>query len=244
MKWSIGVVLSSVILLFSGLVQAREVSIMTVDWPPYYAQKLEDNGPIASVTREAFKAKGHTIKIQFVPWKRALEEVKQGRADMVLGAYDTEDRRRLYIYSDKTYELKDLVIGLASNGVTSFSTLEDLKGYTFGVTRGYAYSKEFEEAAYLSREVVSTDVLNLRKLFANRIQFIVMNTATFKGNLKLIAEKDRKEYVFLSPPLSVNGLHNIFSRKVKDSPQLVEDFNAGSVSYKHLRDHEKVLDLV
>lgn len=208
-------------------VLAREVNVTTVDWPPYYGASLKDNGPLASITREAFKIRGHSVSIHFVPWQRALEEAKTGRSDMVLGAYSTEERQRQYFYSHKIYEVKDWVIGLAETGINTYTSLEDLKPYTFGVTRGYAYSTEFMQATYLTREEVHSDLLNLRKLFAKRIHFVVMNTATFKGTLPLIRENNRKPYVFLAPPLSVNGIYNIFSRNVEDSPKLVEDFNAG-----------------
>ena len=220
-------VVVSVMVFFSFHLHAREVDVLTVDWPPYYAQELKDNGPLSVITREAFKAAGHTVKITFVPWKRALEEVRIGSADMVLGAYDTEERRRKFIYTEKIYEVKDFIVGLEENGVKTYNNLEDLKGYVFGVTRGYIHSKEFMEASFLIREEVSIDLLNLRKLFANRVHFVVMTTATFKENLEKISEAERKPYVYLSPPSSSNGVYNIFSRNVKDATQLVKDFNNG-----------------
>lgn len=213
--------------LLSGFIQAREVLVVTVDWPPYYTQTLPEQGPFSAITRAAFKVKGHTIKITFLPWKRAFWEVNYGRADMVLGAFYTEDRAKIYAYSDSIYAVREHVIGLKSNNIFSFNTLNDLKEYTFGTTLGYAYSKEFDAATYLLRKNASSDYLNIKKLFDKSIDFVVMTPGVFKAALSQIPEQFRKEYVLLTPPLSVSPIHNLFSKKNSDSLQLVEDFNFG-----------------
>jgi len=55
-----------------------------------------------------------------MPWKRALKEVEYGRFDMVLGAFDTEERRRHFFYTEQIYSVDEYVIGLTSVGISSF----------------------------------------------------------------------------------------------------------------------------
>ncbi|GAA3930031.1 transporter substrate-binding domain-containing protein [Litoribacillus peritrichatus] len=210
-----------------SLLFAREVMISTVDRPPYISSALNDFGPFAEITRAAFLETGHTVRIEFFPWMRALEEVKLGRVDMMLAAYDTAARRRQFIYSNQIYEATNFVIGLKENGVKGYDQLSDLSEFTFGVTRGYAYSKEFMAATALNRQEALSPLTNLRKLFSKRIHFVVMDYATFKEDLKKIPKKEQKPHILLTPPLSVNGFFNLFSRNIEDAPQLVDDFNRG-----------------
>lgn len=219
----------------------REVNVETVDWPPYYGKTLPNNGPLAEITRAAFDIKGYKMSLKFTPWQRALNDTESGKADMVLGAYDTEERRQSYHMSDSIYEVKEMVIGLESTGVTSFSNLMDLKGFKFGTTRGYAYSKEFDEATTLYKDPANSDLLSLRKLLHQRVDFIVMNIGTFKENLAQIDTSEHKPYVFLSPPLSVISINNIFSRNVSDGEQLMKDFNEGLKEIKINGTYDEIL---
>ncbi len=226
------------------IVQAREVSVRTVDWPPYYGSSLDKQGPLVEISRAALKVKGHTLAIKFIPWQRALVKVEDGTYDMVLGAYDTPERRKKYFPSDQIYSVKELVIGLASTGVNSFKSLKDLEGYKFGVVRGFAYSKEFQNATFLNRDLSSSEVSNVKKLFAKRVHFIVMNPAGFKENMKKVNDPNamKEKYVYLAPPLSENSVLNLFSRRVKDGEAIARDFNEGLKAIKEDGTYEKILE--
>lgn len=241
MNHLISISLFSVLLTFSSITTARTIEIATVAWPPYFSNDLKNQGPLAAITRAAFKVRGHDVNILFMPWKRALKEVEYGRFDMVLGAFDTEERRRLFFYTEQIYSIDEYVIGLASVGISSFKNLNELKDYTFGTTLGYSYSKEFVEADYLPRQQVSSDLLNLRKLFINRIDFVVMNSAAFQNTLNKIPEEDRKDYVLLSPALSSNSIYNLVSRRVSDSAQLLADFKLGMHTIKENGTYDAII---
>ena len=228
-------------LIISSQTTARDVRIETVDWPPYYSANQLGNGPIAEITREALKLKGHTAVIKFVPWKRAIANVERGQADMVMGAYDTPERRQKFIVSEKLYDIKEYVIGLKSSGLTEFNGFEDLKKYKFGVTAGYAYAKDFQEASYLQKTEASSDLLNIKKLFGGRIDFLILNTATFNENTKKIPNAQRKEVVFLAPPLTVVGIHNLISRKVVGGEQLAKDLADGIRELKASGRYQEIL---
>jgi len=228
-------------LSLSAQVMARDVKIETVDWPPYYSANQPGNGPIAEITREALKLKGHTMTVKFVPWKRAISNVERGQADMVMGAYDTPERRQKFIVSEKLYDIKEYVIGLKSSGLTEFKGFEGLKKYKFGVTAGYAYAKDFQDASYLQKMAASSDLLNIKKLFAGRIDFLILNTATFNENAKNVSDAQRKEVVFLAPPLTVAGIHNLVSRKIADGEQLAMDLAAGIAELKANGQYQQIL---
>lgn len=232
MKYLINTILFSVLLTSSVVTKARTIEVATVEWPPYFSENLKDQGPLAAITRAALKVRGHDVNILFMPWKRALKEVEYGRFDMVLGAFDTQVRRKQFFYTEQIFSVDEYIIGLESKGINSFHSLKDLRDYTFGTTLGYSYSKEFVEAEYLARQPVSSDLLNLRKLFIDRIDFVVMNSAAFRDTLNKIPREDRRDHVLLTPALSTNSVYNLVSRRVSDSAQLLADFKFGLKTIK------------
>ncbi len=53
-----------------------------------------------------------------------------------------------------------------------FFTLEDLRPYKIGMTRGAAISPEFDSANYLHKEKVKHDSLNVKKLLKGRVDLV------------------------------------------------------------------------
>ena len=206
--------------------EARRVVMATVPWAPLYDPGLEDDGFISELSRAAFRAGGHDTVLEFMPWARAMLEVRQGDRHVLMGAYYNEERAETYIFSDRIYTTSVGLVALKSLGVDSYNELRDLSGYTIGYGRGWATTEEFDNADYLDREVADNNVLNTRKLYAGRIDMIAMNFDRFSK----IAEDegfDPDRAVFLDPPLQSSGLYLLVSRAIEDPEGLVEDFNEG-----------------
>jgi polar amino acid transport system substrate-binding protein len=92
-------------MLVSGSVQARNISMLTVEWAPHYGSSLPEKGLTTALVKAAFKAGGHSSQVDFIPWARALKEVEEGKLDVVMGAYFNEERAQKYHYSDRIYSL-------------------------------------------------------------------------------------------------------------------------------------------
>jgi|GEM_PF-5563656 len=80
----------------------------TFDWPPYYGEPIKDGGFVTDITREALKRTGWDCELEFMNWNRAIGLCKQGKLDMVQGAYFTEEHKKEYWVSDK-YASVDVV---------------------------------------------------------------------------------------------------------------------------------------
>ena len=57
--------------------QARDISMLTVEWAPHYGSELPEQGLTTAIVKAAFKAGGHSSNVDFIPWARALKEVMQ-----------------------------------------------------------------------------------------------------------------------------------------------------------------------
>jgi polar amino acid transport system substrate-binding protein len=210
---------------WSVTVEARNLSGVTVEWAPHYGSTLKDGGALTVITKEAFRRAGHNAEISFIPWNRALKDVEEGKEDFVMGAYFNDERSKTYVFSDSVYDVEVSIVGLDDTGVTSYNSLDDLKQYTFGVSRGYANSEGFDSAEYLNKEVSKSPELNIRKLFRNRIDFAV-------GARDILAYEAKSQNFntsrlkFLSPPLQSNGLYLMASRSIPDGEEIIDGFNS------------------
>lgn len=85
---------------------------------------------------------GRPVQVQQLPWARCLQQVKLGKVDMAIDAYDDAQRRASFHYSTPYYTLTPQVFYRAADAevrpevLTSRSALAALRGC--GV-RGYTY---------------------------------------------------------------------------------------------------------
>ncbi len=221
--------------------EARRVIMATVPWAPFYDPGLEDDGFISEISRAAFSAAGHEAELEFMPWARAMLEVRQGDRHVLMGAYYTEERAETYIASDRIYTTSVGLVALQGLGVDSYDELRDLSEYTIGYGRGWATTDEFDNAEYLDKEAADNNVLNVRKLYAGRIDMIAMNFDRFSK----IAEDegfDPDEAVFLEPPLQSSGLYVMASRAIDDPETLIEEFNEGLKAIRENGRYDEIVE--
>ena len=214
------------LLTFSSVSLARNITGVTVEWAPHYGSTMPDGGAVTVIVKEAFRRTGHNAQIEFIPWSRALKNVKEGKNDFVMGAYYNDERAQTYFVSNPIYSIDLGLIALDSLGVSTINNLRELSSYTIGVSRGFANTEEFDQADYIQRDVAKSPKLNLRKLFRNRIDMTVGAFDIFRHQAKL-EKLDVNRIIFVQPPLQSNALHLLGSRNVADGEQLIADFNQG-----------------
>lgn len=205
---------------------ARSLTGESVDWEPHYGEALEDGGPLTIITRLAFERGGHDAQFAFTAWNRAIKNVLEGKSDFVWGAYYNEERAKDYHMSDPVYYTDTGVIALNSLKFKTMDGLESLKPYTIGINLGYANTEEFDAADFLTKEIASKPILNIRKLYRKRVDMIF-------GSIDVVrhqAEKNNfpvSELVFIQPPMKSNALHLLISRNIADGAEILADFNRG-----------------
>ena len=235
--------LLSILLAFVLLpsVQAREVSMLTVEWAPHYGSELPEEGLTTAIVKAAFRAGGHVSEVDFIPWTRALKEVEEGKADIVMGAYHNKEREQTYIFSDPIYFLQLGLIARPGLGITRYDSLRELAPYSIGISRGFANSEEFDAANYLNKQVASFPNLNIRKLFRGRIDMAVMNFDLFRYEA-------RKEgfcignVEFVEPPLETHGLYLMASRNIADGNKVIADFNRGLAKIRQNGQFDRIVN--
>lgn len=212
--------------LIAGQAAAETITMAANEWPPYYSEKMDGKGVAGLIIAEALKRSGHEVTFMFIPWKRALREVEEGKIDAVSTAYYTEERSKIYAYSDKYMQGIEGFFKLKSKDV-KYNDLAELKPYKIGVMRGYALPEKFAATEGLTKLEADTEKQLLEMLVRERIDLALVDKYVGLSilNSEMAADKDKVE--FMTPELSANDIHVMFSRKKEGYEKLVEDFNKG-----------------
>ena len=162
--------------------------------------------------------------------------MENGQHSALSYVYWSKDREKEFYLSDPISEEKIVFFHLKSNPIKDWKTLEDLKNYKFGATRGYTYTKAFWDAAKtrpLMVDVTNSDLQNFKKLLAGRID--IFPSGLVNGNSILQKEFDASKSHLLSihpKPLSKTTGHLAFTKSRKNSESLLRIFNQGLAEMK------------
>ncbi len=172
-----------IFLLLPSWGYAGEIQAVTYDWPPY---NYSENRKITGISTEIVNAVLNRAEIKadfgIFPWGRALMMANTTKNVLIYTMRRIPERENLYkwvgpitppsnSYLYKLKERKDIEV----------DSLDDAGRYLIGVIRNdsmhqYLLSRGFEEGRNM--DVVTREILNLKKLFYGRIDLIVWTELT------------------------------------------------------------------
>ena len=222
------------------------ITIATLEYFPWTGKDLRFNGFINHVITEAFQRRGYAVKFTYLPWKRGLTETKNGKYAALSYVYLSKDREKEFYLSGPISVEKIVLFYLKSNPIRDWKTLDDLKNYKFGATRGYTYTKEFWDAAESKRlnvDLTNSDLQNLKKLLAGRIDIFPSGLVNGYSILqKEFVESTSNLLSFHPKPLSKTTGHLAFTRSRKNSENFLRIFNQGLAELKKEGLYNKFMD--
>lgn len=206
--------------------QAQTLRIATLDWAPYVSPDLPGQGLASRILNEALALNGDKAELVFLPWQRALNETREGRFDALMPAYLSADRSEDFYTS---MPLLDSQLGFFRRRDHAVpivpGNLESLRPYRIGVVRGYVNQTAFDQADYLTKDVVNSDWQNLEKLLRGRIDLAVVDRYTGYQLLSQNAPALRDQLVFVEPPLDIKPLYVLVPKKRTDGEALAADLD-------------------
>lgn len=214
-------------LVASGGARADTIQATTVNWAPYFAETLRNDGVISALARAAFNEAGHDMEVTFLPWRRALAKGRVGAYDAVLAAYKTPEREEDFYFSEPFYAIEIGLMAHAHLGLPRFSPLEELDSYLIGYNAGWAYGEKFENADYLQKDPANNHIENVRKFFAGRLDIVAMARSMFRYEAQKLGHTDLDDVTFLEPPLKIGKLHMMFPKVKDNAKRLRDEFNQG-----------------
>ena len=114
-----------------GMVRAEEITLTSLDWPPFSSPSITGGGMTGIIVKQAFAAEGYTLNVEFEPWTTAVARAEN--TDEVAGyfpAYYSEERADSCVFSD---EIGTSMVGFAKRTGEEYKTsLTALKEHRVG----------------------------------------------------------------------------------------------------------------
>lgn len=175
------------IMFGNGAAQSKEVTFVTLEYPPFASESMEGDGGIIRLLRMALDGKDWQIKVVFLPWARAQREVASGLVDGALPLWPKEAidfgvtpsqavfESQLGFYVRKSdYQLRETSIG-------------QMRGKKVCAVRAYGYPPSLSNAG-VNLDEGSGDEMSLKKLAVKRCDYAVLERAV--GEYLLSTDKD------------------------------------------------------
>lgn len=208
-------------------------------WPPFISADAQ-SGISVEIATAAFKTQGYELKMQPAPWARALNNVKNGKTDILLATWFTLERTSFLLYSDEYYK-NELKFIKRVGDPFEYTDLKSLDGKKVGIVRGYGYGDAFLGAQNFTKSETKDLLGNLRKLANKRIDLTLEDEAVASSVMMTQNGIDRSKYEFTKGSLSVNPLHVTSGLKNAKAKEFVTAFNAGLKAIKDNGTYAEIL---
>lgn len=212
------------LLLLSHHACAQKLRLVADGWPPFTDSTLVNGGLATDIVSTALARAGYATGFEQVPWARAMLGIGEGRYDVVVNAWFSEERTLIGQFSAE-YLINRVRFLKRKDSPIQFDDLQQLHVYPIAVIRGYAYSKAFDEDGQMQKVPVHNFALAVRMLAADRVKLTLEDEYVARYYLARESPKVRNAVEFLPKPLSENGLHILVSLKNPEHEQIVAGFD-------------------
>ncbi|MCW8334225.1 transporter substrate-binding domain-containing protein [Vibrio sp. SCSIO 43135] len=225
--------------LLSFTSQAATITAAQDPWPPFVQKDKSNPGISVEIVTAAFASQGHDVNFKIMPWTRALNEVKEGRIDVLVATWFTQERTSYLNYSDSYLENSLKFIKKAGDGF-EYSGLDSLSGKSVGIIRNYGYGDEFLGATNFNKPEANDLISNVKKLKAGRIDLTLEDEVVAKATISG-AGMNVSDFSFTSSALSVNPIHVTSGLANSKNAEIIDAFNKGLAAIKADGTFDKIL---
>ncbi|WP_130906014.1 transporter substrate-binding domain-containing protein [Pseudomonas sp. Sample_22] len=228
------------LLLLTQSATAEKLRLVADAWPPFTDATLVNGGLATDIVSTALARAGYASEFEQVPWARALLGVSEGRYDVLVNAWYTDERTKLGKFSGE-YLVNRIRFLKRKDAPIEYSNLQQLHSYPIAVVRGYAYSPAFDEDQSLQKIPVHSFAMAVRMVAADRVKLTLEDEYVARYYLAREPVKVRNAVEFLPKPLSENGLHILVSLKNPRNEQIVAGFDRAIATMKADGSYERLL---
>ena len=228
------------LLLLTQSAAAEKLRLVADAWPPFTDATLVNGGLATDIVSTALARAGYASEFEQVPWARALLGVSEGRYDVLVNAWYTDERTKLGKFSGE-YLVNRIRFLKRKDAPIEYSNLQQLHSYPIAGVRGYAYSPAFDEDQSLQKIPVHSFAMAVRMVAADRVKLTLEDEYVARYYLAREPVKVRNAVEFLPKPLSENGLHILVSLKNPRNEQIVAGFDRAIAAMKADGSYERLL---
>lgn len=220
--------------------QESYLRVVFTEWFPYTYEK---NGRPAGFEIEIFNAvikqMNRPAVYEMKPWKRCLNNLRQGKADILVSMLKTPEREAYTYYPDEHISIsKTAFFAKADRHIYFNGSFEALKDYRIGVIMGFSYGEAFDQADYLDKDGAVDAEMLLTKLIGNRNDLIAENEAVIMATAAQKGMADRIRP--LSPAIHMQKLYVGFS-KANNLEKLGHEFSIKLRQFKKTQEYKSIM---
>ncbi|NAP05896.1 amino acid ABC transporter substrate-binding protein [Pseudomonas syringae] len=231
-----------VFMLMAPANAAEKLRLVADPWPPFTDALLLNGGLATDIVNTALRRAGYTTLYEQVPWARAMLGLSQGRHDVLINAWFSEERTKIGQFSAE-YLLNRVRFIKRKESPIGTLTHEQLHKYMIAVVRGYAYAPAFDNDAELQKVPVQNFSTAIRMLAAERVDLTLEDEYVARYNLAMEPDEVRDRVEFLPGSLSDNSLHILVSLKNPHHEKIVADFDREIAAMKADGTYDELLRL-
>ncbi len=201
------------------------VKLVSSEYPPYFGASLPNGGAVINIVVQAFRHSDYQVQVQYLPWARAINELRDGNFDgMVAIAYNKDEEAKLAFSTPIHYS--QLGFYKQRDRHIEIKELGDLKSFRIGTVRGFNNPSEFLAVSPSSFESLD-DATNLRKLAIGRLDLVLTDKLVGKYLLENRLTDMRIALNWQGFQLATNTQHVAFSRKRANFEKKLTALNEG-----------------
>lgn len=177
--------------------------------PLLIGDTLDEQGkpkPLSAIKRKLLDAIERELDIRFelhmYPWARAEHYALQG-GGLIFGLPKSADRLHALRYSDVA-GYNRLWIVTRSDATFNFTSMDDLRGKTIGLVRGYSYGQEVDQARnviFRTDEDIASRGTRLTRLMLRRVDAVLL----YQPSTQTAREIEAEVNAFMAPRLPTIG---------------------------------------
>ncbi|UTH76406.1 ABC transporter substrate-binding protein [Chromobacterium sp. IIBBL 290-4] len=158
-------------LLLPWLAQAEPIRLLTENDAPFNLP--DEHGGVTGISSEMvmemFRRAGIDYRIDMLPWARAYNLAQTDPRACLFSTTRMPEREKLFVWIGPLLK-NDWAVFAGPRSPSGPQTMDSLRPYAIGGYRGDAVAQYLLDRGY-KLDIVSDDVLNLRKLMAGHIDF-------------------------------------------------------------------------
>jgi len=199
----------------------QQIYIVAEDFPPFGTSRPGEGAYARDydLVRRIFKEIGFDANIAFLPWKRALRDIKEGRAAGILSCSRTQERAKYMYFRTPTSHFTNGFFYLADRGLPKPQTFKDVTSYDVASIEGHANLTQLRNAGL--EPLTANDTKSaLLMLEAGRFDYLYLNHEITMTHLR----KSELAARVLFSPISSEDVFFCFSKQYPQIEKIMDSF--------------------
>lgn len=218
--------------------EPARITLYASEYPPFYASHLPQQGVISDIVVTAFARMDKSVNVEFLPFRRGLTQIQEGRADGMFALWYSNDRAQQLWFSD-AIESNDIVLLRRIDDLRSIDP-NNLQGLRIGNVRGYLPPDVILQQNIRLNDV-SLDSQLLMMLAHDRLDAIIIDRWVANHLIATQMPELLGQVIAIEPPLERKSMHVVFSKTRNNGRHLRDRFNE---ALQQLRDDGVLNDIL